>query len=154
MRGVQAGEHGPAGAPLERDALHVHGDVDDAVGGGHHRQREAQPPQAGRERDRDERRRVDRVAEPQGEARAAAGRERSAAGQPGDRAGVEGQEGERQRAGRQVEPVLERGDARREAGEHGAGDEERDHGRAACVALGGGRHASTVPAALDNRKYG
>ena len=85
VAGVQPGKDRALVAALELDSLRVHGDIHDARGRSHHRERAGERGPAGRDRDRDQRRRASVAAHsPLRSARD----ERVPAGTPGERPAV------------------------------------------------------------------
>jgi hypothetical protein len=136
---MQAREHGPHGAALELDALHVHCDVVEARGRRRQRERGGERSQARSHADEGHAQRVGGEAEPQRAAAPEAGGERAAQRQAEHRAALDAEDRDRELAGRQAELRLHGGDARAPGCEDATGGEE-DHG-------GGGssRHVTVFP---------
>jgi hypothetical protein len=139
VAGVEAGQQWAAGAALELDALRVHRDVVDAGRERHQREGGHQPGETARQRDRDQRARIEREADPQRRPAPQPRRERAARRQPGDRAALEPQHRQPERAHRQLELVLDRRDPRRPRRGAGAGEQEHERRR-------GTGHATGLPA--------
>ena len=90
----------------------------------------------GGETDREQPERVAGESDPQRRAAPGAGDEGAARRQPGDRARLEPEDRDGERAGRQPELLLDRGQARGPRGEHRAGEEEDERRGGTGAAIG------------------